>query len=289
MVLENPINWTEKYQALYNWAWNASGWVVRWADQDAPRPDYPYVLLDVTDTVKEGGIDEVERSVDLTRARDIAITPTAANNQLYRVTINGEDHDYTSDSDATVAEITAGIAAAIAGGSQPVTASDETTHVDVEGDGETLNPTTAQLFNVVLSGPMAWSNNDLGNEVELRVSGMRVVTLNVQAFQRNTDAANAANDPSTNAYNMLTRLQSSLGLPSVLSELRAADIAVVEEQNIVDLSEQVEDTFLSRASMDVRLRTLSVLTEYIGYIETMGGASTFSGSNDSPIEDTYGV
>ncbi len=45
--------------------------------------------------------------------RDVDLTPTAQDSTLYRVTINGTDNDFTSDASATVAEITAGLTAAI--------------------------------------------------------------------------------------------------------------------------------------------------------------------------------
>lgn len=289
MVLANAIDWSAKYSALYQWVNGATGWTTRWADQDAPRPDYPYVLLDLLTDAKEGGLDEVTRTVDLTRARDIRITPIVADNQLYRVTINGSDHDYTSDSDATLAEICAGIAAAIGGGSEPVAATDNGTSVDVVGDDETANPGTPRLFNVVLTGPMSWSNNDTGNEVEVRASGSTVFTLNVQAFERNTRDDNPASDPGRNAYNAVSTIRASLGLPSVQTALRAANIAVIEEAAITDLSEPVDETILSRASVDVRMRTVYELTEYQGYIEQVSGASTFSGAKDSPINDTLQV
>lgn len=286
MPVAAAIDWSAKCSALYQWVSAAAGWTTRWADQDVPRPDYPYLVLDITSDSKEGGLDNVSRTVDLTRARDIRVTPIAANNQLYRLTINGTDHDYTSDADATVAEITAGLVAALGLGPEPVTATDLGTALDVVGDDEATNPGTPQLFTVVATGPLSWQNNDSGNEVEVRVTGSTAFVLNVQGFERNTRTDNPAADPARNAYDMLTRLRASLGLPSVQAQLRAADIAVIEEGSITDLSEVVEDTLISRASLDVRMRTLSVLTEYQGYITQVSGASAFGGSADSPINDT---
>lgn len=66
--------------------------------------------------------------------QSIKLTPVAVNDTLYRVTINGVDFDYTSDADATVAEITLGLTTAINGGSEPVTATDNTTDLDVDAD-----------------------------------------------------------------------------------------------------------------------------------------------------------
>lgn len=289
MVLAAAIDWSSIYGALYAWVNGASGWSTVWADQPAPRPDYPYCLLDVINDSKEGGIDERNIEIDLTRARDIKITPVAANNQLYRVNINGAAHDYTSDADATVAEITSGLVSAITAGSEPVTATDNGTDLDVVGDGEALNPGTPRLFNVTLEGPMSWSNNGTGNEVAITANGSTQFTLNVQAFHRNTLTDFPATDPGRNAYNLLTTLRASLGLPSVQAALRAAGVAVIEEQAILDLSEAVEDTIVSRASLDVRMRTRHALTEYVGYIAYVSGDITWLGSKDSPISDSHAV
>ena len=293
-ILENPIDWTAKYAAIFAWVNGATNKTTRWADQDEARPDYPYILLDVVTTSKEGGVDEISRTVDLTRARDVKVTPIAQDSTTYTVTINGTPFVFVSDASATVAEITAGLQAAIAGGAEPVTATDNGTDLDIVGDFETLNPTVPGLFTIVVADDftgtnISYANNDGGNELEVRTTGSREFTLNVQAFERNTRTDNPATDPARNAHNMLTILQSSLGLPSVQSQLRAADIAMIEEMPIVDLSEKVEDTLLSRASMDIRMRTLSVLVEYQGFIEQVSGASTYAGSKDSPIADTYSV
>lgn len=289
MVLGAAIDWTTVYSALYSWAFGSIGWTTVWAHQPAPRPDYPYLLLNVISDSKEGGLDEVNESVDLTRVRDIKVTPTVSDNQLYRVTINGADHDYTSDSDATLAEITAGIASAITAGPEAVTATDNGTDVDVVGDDEALNPGTPSLFNVALQGPLSWANNDAGNEVQFTANGSAEFTLNVQGFHRNTATDFPATDPGRNAYAKLTTLRASLGLPSVQAALRAAGIAVIQEMPITDLSEEVEDTIISRASLDVRMRTRYALTEYIGFIDYVSGGSTFSGTKDSPISDGFAV
>lgn len=51
---------------------------------------------------------------------DVFIRPTVANATLYRVTIDGVNYDYTSDGSATLAEILAGLSAALAGSGQIV-------------------------------------------------------------------------------------------------------------------------------------------------------------------------
>lgn len=290
-IITNPIDWSAKYLTLHAWANGATGLTTRWADQDEPRPDFPYILLDIIATAKEGGIDEVSRTVDLTRARDVKVTPIARNTTTYTVTINAANGVFLSDATATVAEITAGLKAAIDLLGEPVIVTDNATDLDILGDPEVLNPTVPQLFTITVTddfdgAQISRANNDAGSELEVRVTGSREFTLNAQAFERNTRNAKPASNPSTNAYNTLTMLQSSLGLPSVQEQLRGADISLIEELPIADLSEQVEDTLLSRASMDIRMRTLSVLLEHQGFIETVSGVSTFAVPGEPPVIDS---
>jgi hypothetical protein len=72
------------------------------------------------------------------------------NNTLYSSTINGVVFSYTSDADATAAEIAGGLISAINGGTEPVTASGTTTVVltaDQAGVGFTATA-TSNLANV---------------------------------------------------------------------------------------------------------------------------------------------
>lgn len=288
MVLSAPIDWTAKMAALYSWATNAlgTGVYVQWADQDVVRPDFPFVTLDITSgPTKEGGVDEISESTDLTRARDAKIVPLAQNGTTYTVSINGNNAVFVSDADATIAEITSGLKTAIDSLSENVVTTDNGTDLDVQGIPETLNPGTPQLFNITVTddfdgSQISWTNNDTGNEIKVEVKGQRQFTLNVQAFVRNTISDNQASDPSRNAHHYLTVLQSSLGLPTVQSQLRASGIAMVEELPVTDLSEEVEDTIESRASMDVRMRTTSILEEYIGYIENVSGTGTIQAGTE---------
>ena len=66
------------------------------------------------------------------------LTPTVLNTTLYRVTINGEDYEFTSDADATAAEIVAGLLALInADANCKMVASGTTTLIlTADNDGE---------------------------------------------------------------------------------------------------------------------------------------------------------
>ena len=73
------------------------------------------------------------------------VTPTAANNAVYTITINSKTVTYTADGSATVAEITAGLVAAFQASDEPefqeITATDSTTHVTLTA-GEPGKPFT---------------------------------------------------------------------------------------------------------------------------------------------------
>ena len=64
----------------------------------------------------------------------VSVAITADDEADYTITINGTDFDYTSDADATTAEIAAGLVAAINAGDEPVTASGTNTPILIESD-----------------------------------------------------------------------------------------------------------------------------------------------------------
>lgn len=97
----NNANWY--FAGRKDWVYSTKS-----ADYTAVHRDYIYV-----DTTRTAQVDTID-------------TFTAVNNTLYRVTIDGINFDYTSDVDATVAEIVAGLVLEInvteTNGSVPVTA-----------------------------------------------------------------------------------------------------------------------------------------------------------------------
>jgi hypothetical protein len=58
-----------------------------------------------------------------------AVTPVVANSTTYSMKVNGSTVTYTSDASATLAEIIAGLKAAIDALALPLTTSDQTTHL----------------------------------------------------------------------------------------------------------------------------------------------------------------
>jgi uncharacterized phage protein gp47/JayE len=54
-----------------------------------------------------------DATISAVAAVDVTLTPTLQNSALYRITIDGVNYSYTSDSSATVAEVLAGLVAAV--------------------------------------------------------------------------------------------------------------------------------------------------------------------------------
>lgn len=103
-----------------------------------------------------------------------------------------------------------------------------------------------------------------GQEIELLATRPVEFVLTTQVH---IDEEAGANNPDIDAFKIATRLQASLGLISVQETLAAAGLSIVEELLVIDTSLVVNGRFVNRAVMDVRLRTASVMTERVGYIE----------------------
>lgn len=100
-----------------------------------------------------------------------------------------------------------------------------------------------------------------GQEVGIEVAGLREMTLSCQIHVRQQDAT-----PANHARDLMSRAQSSLGLPSVLSALQVAGLSVIEEGPVQNVSQVIEDTWIARAMMDVRFGLASSVEERTGYI-----------------------
>lgn len=282
MAASSPMSWGTIEDAIYTWFNGQTGIDTIWANQNAPRPAYPYAVLNIDSGPMPEGWDEHRSSVDLTVATDVKVTPVASNSVTYTITINGTDFNFTADADATVAEITAGLKAVIDLGSEPVTVTDNNTDLDIESD-------STATFTIVVSDDgggsalLSWVNNDIGREIANNVTGYREMTLSCQVLVRDT----ASGEPTSDAKYYMSIAQSSLQLPTVRSALRTAGIAVIDRGSILDISAEIEDEIESRAQMDVRLRIVSSMTERTGYIGSVDDTEgTFNGSNDSPITET---
>lgn len=136
--------------------------------------------------------------------------------------------------------------------------------------------------------PSADENDPLFNK-ELRedVFGFRKITVNLEVQTKPEDDDN---DPDKSAMHFMSVAQASLGRTVIWQNLQAAGLAVIEEGTIVDLSSVVEDSWLSRASMDVVFRlTFKVIpdqaTDGESYIEKVVVNSDFGVADSIEIKN----
>jgi hypothetical protein len=124
-----------------------------------------------------------------------------------------------------------------------------------------------------------------GEEIELLTTGPREVILSVTAH---VDAASGAyKTANAKATALLSAAQSSLGQLSVIDALRTAGVAIVERLPVIDTSVEINGEWVSQASMDVRLRVVSEMTEQTGYIDKVLISSTLANAHASLDLDDY--
>lgn len=112
-----------------------------------------------------------------------------------------------------------------------------------------------------------------GQEIELRVEGWREFTLTVQAFTHATEGDTCARE-------VLTRVQTYLGLPSIRELLGTVNLGPSFERGVVQNLPQLLGTsrFESRAVVSINFYRLVTASDYVGYVaEVKGSGSITSG------------
>jgi hypothetical protein len=117
------------------------------------------------------------------------------------------------------------------------------------------------------------AGRDAGQEIELRVQGVRRFTVSVQVFTPGTLDA-------TSAHALLTRAQLALALPSIRDALADAGVTVFSLGTVQNLSALKDVKFEGRALLEIGCYTLLSVSEFTTYIETVEPES-FLGPPDS--------
>lgn len=105
---------------------------------------------------------------------------------------------------------------------------------------------------------------DPGEEIELRVTGEREVTVRVQVF-------NAATTGSGSAVTVMTAVQLGISLPSVRDALDEAGVSPFDVGSIQNLGALLGTAFDGRAALDVRCYFRTTVSEFTTYIERVEG------------------
>jgi hypothetical protein len=127
-------------------------------------------------------------------------------------------------------------------------------------------------------------NKPLQQEIELLTTGPREFVLSIAVLTGVCQGGFASN---AKAVDLLTSAQSSLGKRSVLDALAVAGIAIIERLQVLDTSAVINGQWVSQASMDVRLRVTSCMTERTGYIDKVKVSSTFGNASPSINLDDF--
>ncbi len=101
-----------------------------------------------------------------------------------------------------------------------------------------------------------------GAEVAIEVGGLHRVVVSVNVY-------GISNDPDSDARALMDKALGALALPSVLSTLRSAGVAVNRVGGAISLDFLTDDKWLSRTQADVTLCVASNLEERVGYIATV--------------------
>ncbi len=122
---------------------------------------------------------------------------------------------------------------------------------------------------------------DDGQEIEIRVRGERELRVTVQTFSDAVTGNGAAKS-------VLSRIQASLGLPTIRKALNDAGLSPFDRGSITDLTALVGPNFEGRASLDCRFYLRETLSEYTGYIETVD-AESYLGPPDEGTRDDIDI
>jgi hypothetical protein len=101
----------------------------------------------------------------------------------------------------------------------------------------------------------------LGKEIEIQKLGPRAFTLTIQAHTAQPLSMDL------DAFAILSKIEASLDQDETLEIFDDAGLSKVGVEGIVDLSQVENSDWISRAALDIRFNTMSVITKRTGYID----------------------
>ncbi len=130
----------------------------------------------------------------------------------------------------------------------------------------------------ILSGPIQLGGRDeiryeydagapAGEDLLPRICGLREFVLSCTVHTSLPEA----NSPALHSRAVMSRIQSSLSAPSVIRAFHSFGVSILDRGTLVDLSGIVNDGYINRTSLDVRLLTAANSEdERTTYIDTIG-------------------
>ncbi len=105
------------------------------------------------------------------------------------------------------------------------------------------------------------------DELEIRTLNTRAFTLQIRTH------ADRDCGPDDDAMAMAERLRASLYTEDTCARLERAGLAVIRDEPIQDISEDINSGWVSRANLDVRMRVTTLLSQRATYVEKVQAAS----------------
>lgn len=128
-----------------------------------------------------------------------------------------------------------------------------------------------------------------GKEVELKVVGLREITIAVEVYVSMKDDAGSAIIGEGDALDVADRAATSLLLPSVRDLLTAVAVSPLEVGPVQYVPTLVSAGFRGRATFEVRANAPAQdVSDFVGYIASCSGTLTYR-SGEDPTERTFEV
>lgn len=129
------------------------------------------------------------------------------------------------------------------------------------------------------------STNPAGSQIEAQYYGPRALTVTLNAY---VDESNGAHTPMDNAWALLSKLEGSTRRERALAKLGEGGLSLIEAGSITDLSEVVNEAYVSRAALDFRFRVPSLVSEETTWIDivTVDGSTMGDASIDGDWDST---
>lgn len=221
---------------LYDWAnsYNLKSANVIFQNEDAGQPDVPYITLDFLT-----GFNRISQHDDNRYNLLSSIVLDADFVALNKINLKVDgvamtEVDFAIDHDTTAQNL---INQILADFNQVSFISNTADFRSLTFTHETDGKSIA-IMDIDITGGISQPGATVDESDGFNIAGIRVFTLNITSY-------------GLEAFNMLSNLQVSLGIPDVIEDFRALGLAINNAPDINDVTTLLETVFEKRYSMDI--------------------------------------
>jgi hypothetical protein len=258
-VTFNPLNFLRVQKAIRSAISLIAGNTVTnviWVHPNIPRPNRPYIALDLVGEESTGAFDD-EMVPRLAPTSVTVEVLTAVEGKSYKVVVNSIHYEYVAENGDTTTTIATELTSLINDGEKNITAASV-------GAVITLTPIYTGAIVEVYGVPEAsFDINEIGEIYVWDFDGDRSFTFSVDVF---SDDAMV----DTGAISIATKIRKGLELQSIHDALELNGVAILGKPSpIRDLSAVFSTAFESRAQFDFVINTFTFQSEAGKYIENI--------------------